>query len=148
MTAFVHPRLSIREEIDALTEAGKPARRPRASKPRGPIPSEAQVQRAIIDALRLRRVYCAHVPNAGLRSVTSGRRLKGEGMRKGFPDLVCYGAEGRHALLEVKRPGYAPSDVGLEQRNVHETLRALGATVEIVTSADEAIAVLTAAGWF
>ena len=80
MTAFVHPRLTLREEIDALTEAGKPARRPRASKPRGPIPSEAQAQRVDNGALDLRRVYCAHVPNAGLRSVTSGRRLKGEGL--------------------------------------------------------------------
>lgn len=138
MNAFVNHRLSLREEIDAVTKPKK----------RGPIPTEAQVQRAIIDALRWRRVFCAHVPNAGLRSVVGGRRLKGEGLRKGFPDLVCYGADGRHALLEVKRPGYTASAVSDEQRNVHETLRGLGATVAIVTSADEAIAVLQAAGWF
>jgi hypothetical protein len=69
-------------------------------------------------------------------------------MRAGFPDLACYGPNGRHALLEVKRPHYSPSDVSDDQLDVHARLRGLGATVAIVTSIDDAVAALRAAGWF
>lgn len=127
------------------TRAPRRKAAPRTSK--APIPTEAQVQRSIIDALRLRGIYCAHVPNAGKRSNRAGKRLKGEGMRKGFPDLVCYGPGGRHALLEVKRPGYSPSDVSDDQLDVHARLRGLCATVAIVTSIDDALAALRDAGW-
>ena len=119
----------------------------RKAAPRRPVPSEAQVQRAIIDALRLRGIYAVHIPNAGKRSVVAGRRLRGEGMAKGFPDLAVYGPHGRHALLEVKRPGYAPSAVSDDQLAVHERLRGLGAAVAIVTSIDDALAALRDAGW-
>lgn len=114
---------------------------------RAPQASEAAIQRAILDWCRWHRIYAAHIPNAGPRSIIAGRRLKGEGMRKGFPDLALYGPGGRHALLEVKRPGFRPSDVSEAQREVHERLRELGATVAIVTGPEDAEQVLRAAGW-
>jgi hypothetical protein len=110
-------------------------------------PQEAAVQRAIIDALRWRGIYAAHVPNAGKRSRAAGKRLKGEGMKAGFPDLVVYGPRGKHMLLEVKRPGWSPSDVSDNQRDVHAILRDLGHVVEVVASIDDALAVLTREGW-
>lgn len=122
-----------------------PARRKRTRKP--PAPKEATVQRSIIDWCRWRDIYAVHVPNAGKRSRIAGKRLKGEGMRTGFPDLALYARDGRHALLEVKRPGYSPSDVSDAQRDVHDNLRARGVVVAIVTSIDDAQAALRAAGW-
>jgi hypothetical protein len=107
----------------------------RKRKPSKPAATEAQIQRAIIDALRWRGIMAVHVPNAGKRSAIAGRRLKGEGMRPGFPDLV------------VKRTGWRPSDVSDDQRAMHERLRELGQVVEIVDGIDAALAVLRREGW-
>jgi hypothetical protein len=122
-------------------------RKRRARKPIVSRASEAQVQRAIIDWLRWKNILAVHIPNEGKRSAHAGKRLKGEGMRPGFPDLVVYGAGGRHVLLEVKRPGWRPSDVSDNQRAMHARLRELGAVVEVVASIDDTRAVLRAAGW-
>lgn len=125
----------------------KPPRKPRA--PRIPAPLEEAVQRAIIDRLRMRGVLAVHVPNgAALKGgAIAAKRLKGQGMRSGFPDLACYMAPGRHALLEVKRPGYTASAVREDQHAMHDQLRTLGIPVAIVTSQDEAVAVLQGLGW-
>lgn len=121
--------------------------RPRKRRAKAPVPQEAAIQRAIIDWCRWRDIYAVHVPNAGKRSPIAARRLKGEGMRKGFPDLALYGRRGQHALLEVKRPGYTPSDVRPDQREMHDRLRERGITVGIVTSIEDAQRILRAAGW-
>lgn len=122
-------------------------RKQRARKPIVSRASEAQIQRAIIDWLRWKGITAVHIPNAGKRSARAGKRLKGEGMVPGFPDLVLYGAGGRHALLEVKRPGWKPSDVSDNQLAMHAKLRAHGAVVEVVASIDDTRGVLRAAGW-
>ena len=73
--------------------------------------SEAQHQAALCDwwaiACRkfgIREAALAHIPNEGRRSIGMGARLKREGMRKGFPDLVlCFPAHGKGALfIELK----------------------------------------------
>lgn len=104
---------------------------------------EALIQRAIIDRLRLLGVLAVHIPNEGKRTAATGRRLKGEGMRPGFPDLVCY-QHGRHALLEVKAPGgrLSPS-----QRETHGELARHAFTVAVVTSQDEAVEALRERGF-
>jgi len=119
----------------------------RKRKPSKPAATEAQIQRAIIDALRWRGIMAVHVPNAGKRSAIAGRRLKGEGMRPGFPDLVVYGPGGLHMLMEIKRTGWRPSDVSDDQRAMHERLRELGQVVEIVDGIGAALAVLRREGW-
>lgn len=131
-----------REALDASPKRGRARRRAAL-----PAPQEAAIQRAIIDACRWRGIMAVHVPNAGKRSVQAARRLKGEGMRKGFPDLALYAPGGRHMLMEVKRPRYSPSDVSDAQRDVHARLGELGQTVVIVTSVDDAMGALRAAGW-
>lgn len=120
-----------------LVKAAKPAKPPRAS--------ERAIQMAIIDALRFSGVMAVHVPNAGKRSGRAGVRLKGEGMRPGFPDLVCYGPGGAHALLEVKAEAGRLSPAQVE---CHEDLRRRGALVLVVRSVDEARDGLRAAGWY
>ena len=126
-------------------DLAEPAKRKRRTRKAAPAASEAQIQRAIIDAMRWRGVLAVHVPNAGKRSAVAGRRLKGEGMRPGFPDLLLY-AHGVHALIEVKRPGYRPSDVSDAQREMHATLTEHGARVTVVDSVDAALAFARAAG--
>jgi hypothetical protein len=127
-----------REPLDTAIPRGRRAKRVKA-----PKASEAQIQRAIIDALRLRRVTAVHVPNAGKRSAIAGRRLKGEGMRPGFPDLACYGFA-RHALIEVKSDAGRLSEA---QENMHAILRERGAVVIVARSVDEAMDGLREAGW-
>ncbi len=95
----------------------------------------------------MRGVLTVHVPNAGKRTAIGGRMLKADGLRPGFPDLLCYMDGGRHALLEVKRPGYTASAVREDQHAMHDQLRAHGIPVAIVTSQDEALAALQGWGW-
>lgn len=99
--------------------------------------TEAGIQRAIVDALRWRGIMVVHVPNAGLRSVVAGRRLKSEGMRPGFPDLLVYGAGGQHMLMEVKAAKGRVSDA---QHECIAELQRRGVHVAVVRSIDDALA--------
>ena len=112
-------------------------------------PTERQVQRSILQMMgtAFPRVYVAHVPNGAhlagdkLERVMQMGALKGDGLKNGFPDLVCYWNHG-HALMEVKRPGYRPSDVKPAQVETHAILSEMGFTPAIVTSPEEAFAFL------
>jgi hypothetical protein len=104
---------------------------------------EAAIQRAIIDRLRWHGVMAIHVPNAGKRSAIAGRRVKAEGLRPGFPDLVALQG-GRCAFLEVKAPKGRLSPAQVE---CHAELERQGFGVAVVTSQDEAIAALRARGF-
>lgn len=105
---------------------------------------EAAIQRAILARLRWHGILCHHSPNEGKRAAITGKRLKGEGMRPGWPDLACYGPNGEHALLEVKAPKGRLSDA---QRECHAELARRGIAVHTVTSQDEAVAALREAGF-
>jgi hypothetical protein len=102
---------------------------------------EAAIQRAIIDRLRLHGVLCVAVPNEGKRTATTGRRMKGAGMRPGFPDLICMQA-GQAAFLEVKAPKGRVSEA---QDTMHAELERQGMRVAVVRSQDEAVTALR--GW-
>lgn len=131
-------------ELVAAVRARKARIKARKANP--PPARESAIQRAIMDLCRWRGIFAAHIPNAGKRSRLAGKRMKGEGMRPGFPDIACYKAHA-HLLIEVKRPRYSPSDVSEAQRAVHARLREEGFTVHIVTSVDDAERVFRAAGW-
>jgi hypothetical protein len=111
-------------------------------KPRRAAP-EAQIQRAILQRLQWLGILCVHIPNAGKRSAIAGRRLKGDGMRPGWPDLACY-QHGKHALLEVKAPKGRLSPAQVE---THGELGRHAFTVAVVTSQDEAIEALRERGF-
>lgn len=103
---------------------------------------EALIQRAIIDRLRWFGVLAVAVPNEGKRSASAGRRLKGTGMRPGFPDLICM-KDGCVVFLEVKaEKGRLQSN----QAEFHDVLRRYGMRVAVVRSQDEAVAALAAMG--
>lgn len=120
---------------------------------KAPVPTERQVQRAILQMMGIAfpRVFVFHIPNGAYlgedekaRKRTMGMLL-GDGLKPGAPDLAAYWNHG-HALLEVKRPGYSPSQVSDKQREIHERLAGMGWTPEIVTSPAEAFAFLKEKG--
>jgi len=126
---------------------------PKRAAPKKRGSPEAAIQRAIIDRLRFLGVLAVHIPNEGKRSETTGRRMKADGMRPGWPDLACY-QDGKHALLEVKRPGWDWAKPGTKtarrednQRACHAELERQGFPVAVVRSQEEAIAALRAQGF-
>jgi VRR-NUC domain-containing protein len=77
---------------------------------------EAQIQRALVEHLRLRAkpdVLWLHVPNGEKRDKITGARLKGLGVIPGAADLLLW-HEGNSFALELKSPGRRPTEAQLE----------------------------------
>lgn len=154
---LVNPDMTLEQELAAI-EAGLRAPKPRKAK--APTVSESAVQRAIIKALALSGIMAVHVPNAAKRSLNQAMAMKRDGLVKGFPDLILYGHDGRHALFEVKAPGWKepaqPKPGGRVTQAHHDwayrlrlyaNLRERGFEVEVVQSVDDAMRYLRAWGW-
>jgi hypothetical protein len=154
---LINRDLTLEQELAAI-EAG--LRAPKRRKAKAPAVSESTVQRAIIKALALSGIMAVHVPNAAKRSINQAMTMKRDGLVKGFPDLILYGHDGRHALLEVKPPHWKEPAQPPPGRRVTEAyhewayrlrlyanLRERGFEVEVVQSVDDAIRYLRAWGW-
>jgi hypothetical protein len=117
-----------------------------------PIPTERQVQRAILKmaATCFPDVYIHHSPGgAHLAGSPTSRfkqmgALKGDGMRPGFPDLICLWEPGRVAFMEVKRPKL--SRVSEEQHNTFLRLHTMNHDYRVVKSVEDAHAFLKGCG--
>lgn len=117
-----------------------------------PVPTERQTQRAILKmaGIAFPNVLIAHVPNGAHLSGNEQARcmqigaLKGDGLKTGFPDLICIWNRGV-AFIEVKRPGCAKR-VTPDQVYMHARLAELGFAPAVVTSAEEAFAFLKERG--
>jgi hypothetical protein len=115
--------------------------------------TERQAQRSILAMMgtAFPRVLVHHSPNGGHLAGNDMARfkqvgaLKGDGMKVGWPDLTCVWNHGV-AFMEVKRPGYRPSDISQAQTQIHLHLAELGYWVGIVTSPSEAFAFLVDRG--
>ena len=116
------------------------------------IPTERQVQRSILAMCgRLfPDVWITHIPNGAHFAGTDRQRamqmgaLKGDGLKKGTPDLLCIWEGGKGCFLEVKRvKGGKVSD---DQQSVMATLMARNWPVAVVHSDDEAHAFLKSCG--
>jgi VRR-NUC domain len=120
---------------------------------KAPVPTERQTQRAILGMIgrSFPAVFVAHVPNGAHLAGGDVSRfkqmgaLKGDGLKKGFPDLIAYWNHG-HALIEVKRPGFSPSQVSEDQSRIHQTLLEMGWRVAVVSSTQEAFEFLRERG--
>lgn len=117
-----------------------------------PPPTERQVQRNILRMAGtcFRDVFITAIPNgahlagdAHQRKIQGGC-LVGDGMKKGFPDLLCIWRPGKGCSLEVKRPKLGV--MSEDQERVHERLRSLGWPVATVDNIDDAYRFLLAAG--
>lgn len=110
-----------------------------------PSPNERQTQRSILSMAGrcFPQVFIFHVPNGAFLAGTERERkrqmgvLLGDGLKPGMCDLVCLWNHGI-AFMEVKRPGYRPSDVSPAQREIHQLLAERGFPVRIVTNDEEA----------
>ena len=99
---------------------------------------EAQIQRAVIQHLRLRPaagVFAFHVPNGGARRPIEAAILKGLGVTAGVPDVIAIKG-GRAHCLELKSEG---SRLTATQKATHDALRAAGASVAVADNLDAAL---------
>ena len=97
----------------------------RAAKAGGP-PLESKVTKAIMAYLKSRGVWCFKVAGGPMQ-------------QRGVPDIICC-VDGAFVALEVKRPGLGRlTDL---QALTIERIRDAGGVAEVVTSVDEAAAVL------
>lgn len=105
-------------------------------------PSEHQIQAQLVQALghlmRPELVRMA-IPNGGLRNPSVGAMLKREGLLPGSPDLAFAIEDAGIYWLELKKPKGVLSDA---QIGIHHKLRALGHTVDVAFSVDEALTLL------
>jgi hypothetical protein len=125
---------------------------PKESRMTPPLPTERQVQRAILQMAGtcFRDVFITHIPNGAHLAGNSVARfkqmgaLKGDGLKIGMPDLLCLWAPGKGVFIEVKRPrGWRISD---EQKAMHERLDELGWPIATVTSPEAAYRFLRECG--
>ena len=116
------------------------------------IPTERQVQRAILAMAGtcFRDVFVTAIPNGAHLAGTPTARfkqmgaLKGDGLKVGFPDLLCLWSPGKGCSIEVKRPkNFQISDA---QKAMHDTLSALQWPVATVTSPEAAYRFLRECG--
>ena len=103
--------------------------------------SEYDEQRAVCEYLDLLNIPYYHVPNEGLRSVSTGAKLKSIGLSKGVPDLCVPVARGEyHSLyIEMKAPGGKPTK---EQVEWIWRLREEGMCAWVCVGAKNAIALI------
>lgn len=118
--------------------------------PRARQPLEKNIQRSVIAYLHARGVTTAHVPNGSVLAGGPRERamqvnaLKANGMRPGFPDLVCIASQGRVGFMEIKREGEK-----LAEAQIHwaGALEFLGHKIATVRSIEDAAETLEKWGW-
>jgi hypothetical protein len=99
---------------------------------------EDQIQKAVLEHLRLRRprtAYWFHVANGGGRSPIEAAILKSLGVRAGVPDLIII-HDGKTYGLELKAEGNKPTKLQIEAQ---DAMRAAGAEVVVAVGLDAAL---------
>lgn len=113
-------------------------------------PLEKNIQRSVIAFLRGRGIDAVHVPNGSVLAGGPRERamqvnaLKANGMKVGFPDLVCIASQGRVGFMEVKREGEKLSEA---QNHWAGALEFLGHNIATVRSVEDAAETLQRWGW-
>ena len=113
-------------------------------------PTEAQEMRILAQWLDYAGVLWVHCPNEGKRSFATAARLRAEGMRKGFPDLIVLTPapnhpEHRGVAIELKR--VHRGKLSAEQKQWLEDLAAVGWCTRVAFGAADAIGFLMALGY-
>jgi hypothetical protein len=106
---------------------------------------EDELQRSIVAHLQWRApkdLFFWHHPAGGKRSPVEAAVMVGLGTKRGLPDLLFL-HQGKLFGLELKAAGHGR--VTSIQSQVHEEMRAAGATIEVAFGIDQALAVLE--GW-
>lgn len=126
---------------------------PSVMAPRAPPPnarsalraSEEAIHRAVVELLQracLPGVDWTHMPSGEARGPGVGGKLKGMGVKPGWPDLILVKGGVLHGLeLKTEDGRVSPA-----QRAAHEALAAAGAHVTVAHGLDAAVAALKAWG--
>jgi hypothetical protein len=121
-------------------EAEKP-RKPTGGKRKRPSASEHQIQKSLVDHLKLFAypdVYWTAIPNGGQRSKAVAGKLKAEGVRAGAPDLLFI-ANGSVLGLELKTKSGTQSPAQIDTEGLW---RRAGGQYAVVYGLDDALGFL------
>ena len=108
---------------------------------------EDAMQSSVIRWARMRQATAPelemlhHIPNGGRRGVLEAKRLKGQGVVPGIPDLHLPVARGPYCGLWIEMKT-ATGRLSEDQRKIIAMLRAEGHRVEVCRSAADAVEVL------
>lgn len=109
---------------------------------KAPVPTEHEEQKAVVRWFDLQfpalKGRLAAVPNGGQRHIAVAAKLKAEGVRKGFPDMMLLKPSGPYAglLIELKR--IKGGTVSPEQADWLQWLSEQGFKTAVCKGADEA----------
>lgn len=119
------------------------------------VPTEEQEQRKLAQWLDLHKVLWAHVPNGGHRNKIVAAKLKGQGTKRGVPDVLIFDTPPKLEARGVNVfPGVAielkkekGGTVSPEQKQWLEALQNRGWMVHVARGADDAIRYLEELGF-
>jgi hypothetical protein len=145
--AWLAKRLSHAQWRSSLTTTGRaswPGQRPAAVRSRAAVfqPAESSLHRTVAELLE----WCLYYPTVfttfpagwGKLSKSTAGRLRGAGLKAGFPDLLIF-HDGRCVGLELKVKGRKPSAA---QQLMFPRLRQCGMQIYVCQSVDDVIAAL------
>ena len=100
-------------------------------------PLESDEQRTVIEYLDVIGAKYTAIPNSTYtKSWSQKRKNHQQGLRAGFPDLVCI-VDGTFIVIEMKRR--QGGSVSVEQKSWIEALKSAGIPVAVAKGSDEAI---------
>jgi hypothetical protein len=109
--------------------------------------SEHQLQKQVMAYIERERatpdIYAFAIPNAGLRSLRMGARMKAEGLRAGMADIGVMLPLGRIVWLEMKSHKGRQS---IEQKGFEARCERLGHPYAVAKNFDEAVMFLKHVG--
>jgi hypothetical protein len=113
------------------------------------VPTESSEQIAVFEWARLMENQypelkgLAHIPNGGARDKITGARLKREGVKPGFPDIVLLVARGQYHGLAVEMKRQQGGSLSQNQKTWLNRLNAQGYKAVACKGATETIKIIT-----
>lgn len=108
------------------------------------IPLESEEQQALFQWSNVMSAkipelnLLVHIPNGGLRNVVVAARLRAEGTRKGFPDMILPVARGQYHSLAIELKRIKGGRVAPEQQKWLDDLSGQGWRAVVCRGFDEA----------
>jgi hypothetical protein len=119
--------------------------------PQSLYPTEETEQRTFCAWLDVWSICYMHVPNEGKRSLVAGKRLKGVGLKPGFPDLIIFDhppakPEAPGVIIEMKTKN-PRSKLSPQQKSWLTNLTRRGWITSVCNGAEAAIEFMVSLGY-